>query len=225
MNDNERMRNLNYKISKPHPFIAGLCDVYFISFAFGLIQAIIINFLGRPLFDETIRVFLPFVSFAVLLVAVILYYKVFYKKTSWLSLGERICSRFILEGKKEWLNPYEINRWGLFLIIIITFLISGKEWDQLTLGYVYPLGMITGKAIRFTFLCLGLIMTGEGKLYGTLIVIATLIISAITSFLITSVNELAGFSAKFYGVLAAAFLVIYLYYYFIISKAKKTEIS
>ena len=197
---------------KSHSFIAGLCDVYIYSIALAAIEATISTIIGRPLYSDITRVIIPIVRFLLILIGVIVYYKVFSKKTTRLSLGERICSRVLIEGKKVWINPYSVNRMGLFFIIVSTLIVYGNDWDKSASGIVLAMPEVLAKLTKIILIVYGMILMGKGKLYGVLIILSFNILGMVTA-IINSTDELANLYLKFNGITLAIYVIIIVYYY------------
>lgn len=209
---NEEQIIINNEYAKPHPFLAGLIDFYLLSITFSGILAIIEAIMERSLFVMSAKYVFIFSLITIIftIAVVVLNYKVFADNSCWLSPGEIIAGRTFLGYKKVWINPYKINRWGIFFIVITTLIILGNEWDRLFEGYIFTYGEIFGKATRIILIVWGLIMLGRGRLNGIFILLFFFLLGATLTTLIYP--ELGTISLLFYGTLSVIYILIYVYY-------------
>ena len=149
--------------SKPHPYIAGFSDFYLFLLAAGAI----LSLLGA-LLHSTISLWILLALFVVVAITVTLYHKFGASRTLRLTPGELLAGKQVKSSQKVWINPYGVNRWALFFIIFLTFVIIGNSWDRLSEGFIYPLGSVLAKIVMIGLVCYGLVLMGKGKLKGAL---------------------------------------------------------
>ena len=145
------------KEAKPHPIIAGICDFYFIFFVIGSVLV-----LFNLVFQTTYQIYLVMTlgMFPIALLIVIFYYMNFASKTMFLTPGEAIGGRVIVNKTKKWTNPYNKNRFFLFFTLMLTIIVYNNAWDSLSEGTIMPLSQWL-----FTNMALGLVLVGS-KLAG-----------------------------------------------------------
>lgn len=162
----DELDEMKVKLSKPHPFYAGVCDFYISATIIAGIIALLESMSKKSIFgSDMVHLLIQFLILNVsIIVLVIIYHSVISKKVLWLSLGEKIAGKFIYDNKKVWRNPYKVNRWGLFLQCIIALIILGNSFDSISSGQVYTSAMLTGKFIGFFIKIYCLVMIGQGKL-------------------------------------------------------------
>ena len=95
------------------------------------------------------------------------------KRNNWLSPGEQIVGRMIIDGNKEWINMYKTNRWGLFSISIISLLTLQFNFCIAS----YPIVLVLIKYVGMALVLYGLILIGQGKLRGTFLLIFAYLIN------------------------------------------------
>jgi len=211
-------------LSKPHPFLAGIIDFYILAIAIGAAEAIIQSLLGKPVFRSTNFLVFSLVLTVILIVVIVFYYRTYAKKTLWLSPGEIISGRVVeCNQKKEWINPYKVNRFGIYFIVLTTLIILGNEWDGVVLGQIYPFAIIAGKMIKIMFAFWGMVMLGKGRLKGALLIIPFFIFGAVFSSLIKS--ELGQFASTFYSILSLVYMMIFAFYLYKIRRSNQEELK
>jgi len=194
---------------KSHPIFAAFCDFYFLATVFMAALGVFTLLAQKILFTVPVAL----IAFLLTLMVSILYHSIFYKKTKWLSFGERISGRVLMNSKKEWVNPYGKNRWLLFLLIIITLIFLGNDWDALEVNII-PFGVVVGKVIKLFLMFLGMLMLGKGLTKGALILFLVFLVNVIISFLIFMASGISFFlgAALTYGVLMIGYLLVYIFY-------------
>lgn len=207
---------MNNPSSKPHPLIASFCDLYFLG-----ILAMAILAIATVLSQKTIyTVGLAAIVF-LLIIAVVIFYHIFYsKKTKFLSIGEKISGKILKDGKKHWVNPYDKNRWWIFFMIIVTLIFLGNDWDVLENG-VIPIGVVIGKIIKFSLVFLGFVMIGKGKVKGALIPFSVFLVNMVISYLIFTTAKLD----FFLGASMAYMLMSFGYLFILIIYRKKSIVT
>ena len=150
------------KAVKPHPIIAWICDYYLVSIFSGALIALVISII-----NQTFQY--PFIISVVCnlldLIASIIYHTVISKKVQWLSPGEIITGKRLINGEKVWTNQHGHNRWIEFSFTIMTLMVLGNEWDKLSLGYIFTIGEVLIKTLRISIFSAVLIMLGKGKFF------------------------------------------------------------
>ncbi len=144
--------------SKPHGFIAWLCDLYVLAIALGAVLALGLALLGRP-GSMTVALGL----FAASLLVSILYHLVLAKRVSHLSPGELIAGRFFVDGGKVWLNPYSKTRWPVFLVAITTIVIVSNTWDAISAGVELPILVVLGRTAMAFAVVYCVVLAGRGR--------------------------------------------------------------
>lgn len=146
-----------------YPFIAGFYDFYFVALLMGAIVAFGVSVIQIP---TNI-----FITLAMLLIAIlmpIVYHALLAQRFEYLSPGEMIVGRQIQDGHKTWCNPYNYNRWALFLVIALDLLVIGNSWDRLSDGYVYSFMEFGIRLVIVALVLYGLIDLARGRIRGVL---------------------------------------------------------
>jgi len=99
-----------------------------------------------------------------MLLTVLVYHLAVSGRVRWLSPGELMTGRCVQDGKKQWANPYDRNRWALFLIQMITLVVAGNSWDGIGDGVIYPLRTAVSRSIFLGLLVYGIVKVGQGAL-------------------------------------------------------------
>jgi len=197
MNDNKvinesEKRVMNQKINEApaHPIFAAILDLYFIEIIFyfliglislitGSISDIIISGIGAILFLGTI-----------------IYHILFARNLEILSFGEKLSGRVIINNKLEWQNPYDKNRWLIFLMYIFTFLMVRDS--RILSGYMFSLSQLLLYFIEIFIMYYSLVKIGRGKLIGGYILATVYFIKSVFLFInqvdIFSIGTLLAYS-------------------------------
>lgn len=213
---------IDFLKSKPHPFIAGVFDFYILSTLINTVLALISSISGKT-YSSDIATIGFIVLFVICLLTVILYHRKVTKRVLWLSPGEQMAGRTIADGEKVWINPYYCNRWALFIIMMISVIIMGNEWDGISSGYTYPIGTAIGKSISLTLQAYGLMLMGRGKLKGALFLIAIYTIGFVSAFIYMGANAYFKYIFISFGILLALYSIVVISYYYVSKKYKDRE--
>jgi len=153
--------------SRPHPVFAAFLDYYFVSLiGMGLI-ALMNSIINDVIFSPMGVVILA----TVLILCIILYHAWFNKKTQFLSYGEIVAGKILVEKKKEWKNPYKKNRLFLFTVVIISLLPIGNTWN--TAIFLVPgLAFVITSFIKILVILLGIYLVGRGRIKGVFVSLA-----------------------------------------------------
>lgn len=208
----EIKENMNsYRSSKSHSFYAGVCDFYISATLFAGVIAIIESIINRTFLATEVvnRLVFFLISTALIITLVIIYHSIISKKVLWLSYGEKIAGKFIINNKKEWVNPYNVNRWGLFCHCIITLIILGNSFNAISSVYQYPIPALIGKFIRLFIQFYSLVMIGQGKLKALLVFMGLNTISILVGLLL----KMPSFFITFFVFLLLLDIIVYCTYY------------
>ncbi len=156
-----------------YPFIAGFYDFYFVSLLLGAIVA-----LGVSIVQIPISIIIALIILSLSLLTSIVYHALLTKHFQYLSPGEIIVGRKIQNSHKAWINPYNYNRWALFLVIALDLLILGNSWDSLSEGYIYSFIEVVIRVVIITLVLYGLIDLGRGRIRGVMYPIFYLVLLA-----------------------------------------------
>ncbi|GAU76353.1 hypothetical protein [Fusibacter sp. 3D3] len=167
MKEKKSKSNKAMNLDKPHPIFAGVMDFYFFSIIVTGLLATISSFTHKSIMG-------PKLAQSVLLldlIVVVLYHVVLSKKISVLSLGEKLAGKVKDTTGKTWSNPYQSNRIGIYIVMILAIFLLGNDWNQSAMGHVVPFAVIVGKWIRFGIILKCLLMISERKLTGLKVLI------------------------------------------------------
>ena len=198
---------LHKNISKPHPIYAGFCDLYLLLMVGSALIAIVSRFTETNYYTPLIAI----VLFVVILIFIFSYHFYINKKVTFLTFGEVDAGKKIVSKKRQWSNPYSINRWGIFLTSILALLIIGNMWDTLEVNIItYP--MIIGKVLRIAIIFLGLFYLGKGKILWAIFLSIIFLLPALMFLSAIDYNNLYILSAFVNGIIALSFLLIFIFY-------------
>jgi hypothetical protein len=190
--------------SDPHPFLGAIIDLYISEAIYRYINLVWLFICGKEI--ETI-LYMPVAL--IITTMVIFYYSIVSNKVKWLSPGEIIVGRLILDGKKIWVNPYGISRGLLFALIIIALVFTRDSISQL--GFELSAFGLIVIFIKTAIVYAGLLLVGRGKLIGSLPIIILLIISFLFAQYCT--NVAIRYSGIISLIVAIVFSGIVLYYH------------
>ncbi|WBW96263.1 hypothetical protein [Oceanirhabdus sp. W0125-5] len=206
------------KSSKAHPFYAGVCDFYIIATVIAGIIALIESIQNKTILGSNviIKPLLYLILIVVCIGLVTIYHSVISKKVLWLSLGEKIAGKFIVDNKKEWRNPYNINRWGLFFHCIITLIILGNSFDAASSGYLYTIPSLIGKFLGLFIKIYCLVMIGQGKLKALLVFVGFNTLNIVIAILL----HMPIFFKAFFIIMLSIDVIVYFSYYKLSERVK-----
>lgn len=194
----------NIEEAAPHSIFSAIVDLYLAEMYIGATASLALYFIKIDFLGE----FLLFLGI-ILLIVIIIYHSIYAEKISWLSPGEIIGGKSKLNSQKVWINPYGINRTGLFIICILSLLsfrntgaISGSLTSLTEIAVFY---LIT---ILITY---SIILIGKGKLTGIAIIDVMLLLAFGISILVD--NKIMKFSGYYSIVTFIIFSIIGLYYH------------
>lgn len=152
------------KNCKPHPILAAFLDYYFFSLSIMSLLVLIQALTSYVFLNRTFYIAI----FIILILADILYHAWLNKKIKYLSYGEIVAGKKIVNNKKTWTNPYKKNRFLLFLFIVISFLLVGNTWNNVMFIPV-KISFVIGSLLKLTAIFYGTYLIGRGKIKGALI--------------------------------------------------------
>jgi len=219
INDTIKNRN-SIRYTKQHPVVAGFIDYYFLGVSLGLIPVFIQRILNRPIFSGYAVTIFGLLFNIVIIIAVILYYKIYSKKNLFLSFGERVTGRIIEDGEKKWASPYKSNRLGIFFIIFITIFLVQNIWDASFGGMIFSFAQIISKGTQVFAMFLAIYIIGKGNINGILIPTFFNIILLISALI--NKSPVVSFYLKFCGLNIITYVIVYIYYFINEKKHKLT---
>lgn len=195
--------------SKSHHILAGLANYYTITAITMGIFALLGGIMRNPLLHQTILLI-----YLIIVAVSLVIYHIFSKKTKWLSPGEKIMGRVYRKGEKNWVNPYSKNRFFMFLVFIIGFLMLSEDINTLFFTNLTALTIIV-KLIKIYIVFYLMIKIGQGKIKKSLAAFGFYLI-------LTSVSGLALFArpnapiTQYWlisnGIISLLYLAIYFIY-------------
>ncbi|MCK4414660.1 MAG: hypothetical protein KAY32_14090 [Candidatus Eisenbacteria sp.] len=162
---------------RPQPVLAVIANWYVLAFGLGALLALIVRAT-----HWSPQLALSFLITFLLLAAAILYQALFASRLSWISPGERMCGREVLDGGKTWCNPYGTNRWALFIVLFLPLALVGNHWDGVFEGAVYPLHRIAIQALLGYLVIASVIVIGSGDPRPSWMLLLYYILQALGSF-------------------------------------------
>lgn len=164
------------KPGRPHGFVAWIFDFYFLSYAGGALVALLLALVGRP---GTISLALSLVG--AILVASLGYHLLAAKRLKFVSPGEGVAGRALLDGKKEWVTYYDRSRWPLFGLALIAVVVSGNAWDGIGEGKLYTFRSVLFQAVVLAGLAASVVAAAKGRPVGLLGVSAYFLLMAFST--------------------------------------------
>lgn len=166
-------------VAEPHPIFSAIIDMYLLEMFIGVISSFTMYFVKINFLEE----FFLLLGIALLIISII-YHAIYAKKIMWLSPGEIIGGKEILDKGKVWTNPYEVNRIGLFFICILSLLLF-RNSDAI-IGDLTSIPEIFGFLIKTIIITYCITLIGKGNLIGIAIINIILLISFGLSMLINN---------------------------------------
>jgi len=160
---------------------AGIADTYTTASVIGVVPALYVATFHRP-----VSFWEPCLLLFIILALIILYHTWLAKRTTFLSPGERMMGRILVDGQKQWLNLFGINRSGLFTLFFFSLMLIGNSWDNVTDKAVYQFftyPRILWSFLKVCMLLLGLTFVGSGRMKGGFFIVAFYILTGIGIFL------------------------------------------
>lgn len=154
--------NISFK-RKGYSIIAGVMDFYFLHVAIITILCCLSTIIKVNLIAENL------VLVVGIIIVPIVYITLFAKKVHFLSFGEYMTGRRINNGLKVWKNPYNTNRFGIFLIAFYYLVVLGKVWEGSTLGYIFTYSELIARTLRIGIIVYSLYLLGKANLSGLII--------------------------------------------------------
>lgn len=162
----------NESKEKPHPIMAGVIDFFIYATILSACMALYSSLMGEHILSTGQYAFVPYIILVFgIVVFCIAYYLSFGSKIKWLSYGEQIVGRVLIDGTKKWNNPYGVNRIGLFVLIFIQLIVVGNNFDS---DKIIDLPIIIGKLINTSLIAYALLQLGKGKLNKGMIILTLL---------------------------------------------------
>ncbi|PAB61402.1 hypothetical protein [Anaeromicrobium sediminis] len=216
--ENKQFNKSRVVKSRPHPILAGFIDFYMVNLVIGSVVSIFNTITGINIYYE-MNITGAVILTVLILGGVITYYLFYSKKVMFLSFGEFLTGRRIERNIKVWTNPFNCNRLGIFVVIIINMIMFANEWDSISRGYIYTFTGLIGKLIRIAIKAYALKEFSNRNLNGLIILIIISLLSII-GFQSQGVfpDEMKKFGTYFSLVIAAFYTVIYIIYTLIFKK-------
>ncbi len=146
--------------SKRHPWIAALHDLYLVSLIASIPVGATLAVLG--LRANPVASFL-LLGFVILLT--IAYHAAFAFRTRIRSPGELAVGATLVNGEKVWQNPFDKNRWALFLVQLLLLALAGNMWDSVFDGTrVVTVGAVMIKSCWSIAVVIGVTQLGQGNI-------------------------------------------------------------
>lgn len=160
---------------------AGIADTYIIASVIGVVPALFVATFHRP-----VPLWEPCLGLFIVLALIILYHTRLGKMTTFLSPGERMMGRILLDGQKQWSNPFGINRSGLFALFFFSLMLIGNTWDNTSDKTAYQLYTYPHIIVSFLKVCIllvGLTLVGSGRMKGGFLIVVFYVLGGISLFL------------------------------------------
>lgn len=115
---------------------AAYIDYVYLKAIIFMVISVLSNIVGRNLIYDLSRVSrLIIVVLPIIITGV--YYIELHEKIKMLSFGEYLTGRVLIDQKKMWINVYERNRFGIFLVIFMNMIDIGHRGSRMSQGHLY----------------------------------------------------------------------------------------
>jgi hypothetical protein len=187
-----------------HPFFAAIIDLYlsemFLTILIGLISFLIMG----PVPD-----WLYFSLGPLIFIIVVLYHIGFLRVgTGFTSVGEKATGKILIKNKIEWINPYGINRGGLFVLYILVLLLFKDSSNVINIRFDWIFVLVL--VIKFIVITSTFVLVGKGNLRGIFIIFSFLIIFGGLQIILNS-NTIQILGVTFL-IIAIYSLILFFYY-------------
>lgn len=207
-------------MSKPHGIFAGFCDFCLLTTVLNGVFMLVSFFAGR-IFNLSSYYITNIFLLLVVIGSVIAYHSRIADRVVWLTPGELIAGRDRLDNQKAWKNPYGTNRWGLFLITILSLIAAGSLFQGGGFTMVHSLSDLVGRFLVLFAVISGSIMIGKGRSSGAYLIIVVYLVQIINALMQYGGYYLENVSLAAYIALFISFSLMSLIYYL---KARKQQI-
>jgi hypothetical protein len=188
-------------------FVAAVCDFYVLACIGGFVAAFVSAIAGQTL-SAAIAASMILVFIAVTAA----YHLKFWRMSDFRSVGDRIIGRSYQGGSAQYSNPFGINRWAMFLVIVVTLMMASNAWDRNFDGPPWTIGEAIGTGLRCAAIILGATMLASGKVWGSLFPIAIYGLGAIAVYRQGIDNEIQAAAFYLFAGLAVLNLLVAVYY-------------
>lgn len=152
-----------YMISKPHPFIAGISDLYIADIYLRAVIATVLSLFNIVPGIQNLGLFSLIVGLA-FWVAAIIYHKFIAKRIHFLSPGEIIAGKRIISNEKVWTNQFGFNRFFIFAFSFLLFIVTSNHWNKIFNGYLYSIKDLLVHHLNMNFVVLLVVLTCSGNM-------------------------------------------------------------
>jgi len=115
------------KGSKRYSLGAAIADFYYFATVFGTAGGLYVAVNNEP-----VPIGWHLMMMLLLLAIVIVYHSLVARRVGFCTPGEAMMGRTVIDGRKEWTNPYGINRTALFIVLFFALISAGNSWDAAT---------------------------------------------------------------------------------------------
>jgi hypothetical protein len=191
--------------TKPYLILAAFLDFNFIVLYLGFFFALL-SYFYKIIFNY----YLALICLPLVLISIILYYSKITMKTHFLSPGELICGRKLINKVKVWQTPYKISRLGIFLLFFINIISLSNIWDPLISAANNSLFLVIETLLIILVITLGFCYTGLGKLEALLLPATSYAYLFLKD--IVWVKNYSPANHYFFGGLSLVYLIMFLCY-------------
>ena len=147
---------------------AGVGDFYTLSIVVGAAAGVYVAVARRP-----VPSWGPLLEIGIALTLIIAYYSIVARGAPFRTPGEVMLGRVVLHGRKQWINPYGVNRAALFVVLFTALVVAGNSWDSAADEHLYvtlTLPVVLGRIVLLGCLLAGVMMVGQAHRAGPYLV-------------------------------------------------------
>jgi hypothetical protein len=160
---------------------AGVVAFYVGGIVLGSVAGLYVAVTRRP-----VPLWEPFLAMGLVLTLVLVYHSRVARKVSLRTPGEMMMGCVVVDGLKQWTNPYGINRAALFAVLFIALVGAGSLWDSVADERFYAsltLPVVVGRIVYLGCLLAGVVMVGRAQPAGGILVAAYFALAGIVNLL------------------------------------------
>lgn len=155
-----------------------VADIYVNSIILGAILGIYVAVVRRPVSPTG-----GFLLTVAGLVSVIVYSSLVAHRVSFRTPGELMMGCIVVDGSKQWVNPYGASRTVLFVVIFIVLVTAGNSWDAIADELLYITltpSVVIGRLFLNLGMLVGMIRIGQAQYNGFSPVMGYIVLTTIS---------------------------------------------
>ena len=161
---------------------AGIADFYVAGIVLGAFSGTYVAIMRQPVPLEW-----PLLIMALTVALIVVYYTLVARRVVFRTVGEVMMGRIVIDGRKQWSNPYGISRTALFCVLFIALVGAGNSWDSAADEHFFSMltpQVVLGRAAVLACLLVGIVMIGRHYV-GVLLIAAYFTLTGLVTLLAT----------------------------------------